>query len=86
MACHDVGEVPKRLRCVAFGTDVNVNAAASCGIALGSGSAQAANQFLQGFHVGVGQDRGDHLALFAVRPCDADILLEFPFASALVPG
>ena len=86
VACHDVCEVSERLGRVPLGTNVDVNTAASGGIAFCSGFAEAANQLLQGLHVGVGQDRGDHLALFAVRPCDADILLEFPLASALIPS
>lgn len=86
VACHDVCEVPKGLGRVPLGTDMNVNAAAPCGIAFGSSFAQVANQLLQGFHVSVGEDRRDHLAFFAVRSCDADILLEFPLASALIPS
>ena len=86
VACHDVCEVPKGLGRVPLGTDMNVNAAAPCGIAFGSSFAQVANQLLQGFHVSVGEDRRDHLAFFAVRSCDADVLLEFPLASALIPS
>ena len=86
VACHDVGEVSKGLGRMPLGTDVNVNAAASCGIAFRSSFAQAADQLLQGVHVGVGEDRRDHLALFAVRSRDADILLKFPFPSALIPS
>ena len=86
VACHDVGEVSQCLGRVPLGTDVDVNTAASGGIAFCSGFAEAANQLLQGFHVGVGQDRRDHLAFLALRSCDADILLEFPFPSVCVPG
>ncbi len=85
MACHDVGEVPKRLGRVSLSSDVDVNAASPCGIAFRSGFAHAANQFLQGLHVGVGQNRRDHFAFLAVGSRDADILLKFPFPSTLVP-
>ena len=86
VACHDVGEISKGLGRVSVGADVNVNAAASCGVALGSCFAKAADQLLQNFHVGVGEDRRDHLVFFAVRSCDADVLLEFPFPASFVPG
>ena len=36
MACHDVGQVPKGLRRVALGSDVDVYATTSCCVALGS--------------------------------------------------
>ncbi len=86
VACHDVGEVSERLGRVPLGADVDVNTAASGGIAFRSGFAEAANQLLQGFHVSAGEDRRDHLAFFAVRARDADVLLEFPLASALIPS
>ena len=86
MACHDVCEVSERLGRVPLGTDVDVNTAASCGITFCSGFAEAANQLLQGLHVNVGEDRRDHLAFLAVRARDADVLLEFPLASALIPS
>ena len=85
MACHDVCKVAQRLRGVSLGPDVNVNSAAAGSVALGSGSAQAADELLQGVHVGVGEDRGDHLALLAVRPRDAAVPLEFPLAAVRVP-
>ena len=37
-------------------------------------------------HVGVGEDRRDHLALFAVRPLDAHVPLELPLAALGIPG
>ena len=86
VACHDVGEVSERLGRVPLGADVDVNTAASCGITFCSGFAEAANQLLQGLHVNVGEDRRDHLAFLAVRARDADVLLEFPLASALIPS
>lgn len=86
VACHDVCKISKGLVCVSLGTDVNVDSAASGRIAFGSCLAQAANQLLQGLHVSVGEDRRDHLAFLAVRARDADVLLEFPLASALIPS
>ena len=86
MAGHDVGQVPQALRGVALGSDVDVDSAAPGGVALGPGLAQVPDQPLEEVHVGVGQDRGDHLALLAVRPVNADVLLEFPLAALGVPG
>ena len=76
----------KNLGGVAFGPDVDVDPAASGVVALGSGLAQPPYQFLQGLHVGVGEDGGDHLALFAVRPIDAHVPLELPLAALGIPG
>ena len=86
MACHDVGQVPKGLRRVALGSDVDVDSAAPGGVALCSGLAEAAAQLLQGFNVLVAEDRGDQFALFAVRSLDADVSLEFPLAAGGIPS
>ena len=86
MARHDVGEVAEGLRGVSIRSDVDVDSASSGGVALGSGVAKLADEFLKGVHVLVGKDRGDHLALFAVGSVDADVLLEFPLAALAVPG
>ena len=86
VACHDVGQVAEGLRCVAFGTDVDVDPASSGGIALGSGLAKAADEFLQGFHVGVGQDWGDQFAFLVVGSRDADVSLEFPLPTLGIPS
>ena len=85
VACHDVGEVPEALRCVACRADVDVDPAASCRVALCSGLPQPSYQLLQGFDVVVGKDRGDHLAFLCVWSGDADVPLEFPFAVLIVP-
>ena len=71
---------------MSLGADVDVDAAAAGGIALGSGLAESANQLLQGFDVGVGQDGGDQFAFLAVGAADADILLKFPFPPLDIPG
>ena len=86
VAGHDVRQVAEGLGGVALGPDVDVDSASPGGVALGSGLAQPPYQFLQGLHVGVGEDGGDHLALFAVRPRDAHVLLELPLAALDIPG
>ena len=85
VAGHDVGQVAQGLRGVALGANVDVNSAAPGGVAFGTRSAKPPNQLLQGFHVGVCQDRGDQLAFFAVRAGNGNILLKFPLASLAVP-
>ena len=69
VAGHDVCQVAERLRRMAFGSDMDVNTAASGGIALCSCVAQLPDQFLQCFHIRVSQDRSNHFAFFAIRPC-----------------
>ena len=61
---------------MAFGSDVDVDSAASRVVALGSGSSQASHQLLQGLDVVVVKDRGDHLAFLAVRSGDGNVPLE----------
>ena len=86
MACHNVGEVSKCGGRVAVCSDMNVNAAAIVGVADRSGFAKDADKLLQGVHVLVAEDGADHLALFAVRSGNADILLEFPLPALAVPS
>ena len=62
---------------MALRSDVDVDPAASCRVALGSCSSEASHQLLQGFDVVVGKDRGDHLAFLCVWSGDADVPLEF---------
>ena len=83
---HDVDQIAEGLRGVAFGTDVDVNTAASGGVALCPSLTQLADQLLQKLHVCVGEDRSDHFAFFIVGTLDADILLEFPFPALGVPS
>ncbi len=85
MAGHDVDQVPKGLRGVAFRSDVDVDSAASGGIALCPSLAQLADQFLQKFHICVGEDRGDQFAFFIIIAMNADILLELPFPPLGIP-
>ena len=86
VARHDVGQVAQGLRGVALSSDVNVNSAAAGRVAFCSGLAELADQLLQGVHVCVGEDRGDHLAFVSVVTVDADIALEFPFVVLCIPG
>ena len=86
VACYDVGQVPQAPRGVAFGADVDVDPASPGGVAFGPSLPQPPHQLLESVHVIVGEDWGNQLALFAVRPVDADILLEFPFAALGIPG
>ena len=91
MCGHDVHQVPQGLGVVvpavqALEADVNMHPAASGRAALHPGVAELPEEFLEGFHVGVGQDRGDQFALFVVRSSDAHVPLEFPFPALCVPG
>lgn len=86
VARHDVGEVPKALRCVALRSDVDVDSASSGGVAFRSCVSELPAKLLQGFDIPVGQDRGDQFAFLLVRPCDGNILLEFPLAPIRIPS
>ena len=85
MACHDVRQVAQGFRVVAVCSDVDVNSAHSCGVALGAFVAKLAAKFLEAFNVCPGKDRGYQFALLIVRSGDAYVLLEFPFAALRVP-
>ena len=86
VAGHDVRQVAQALGRVALGPDVDVDSAASGGIALGPGLPQPPDQPLEGVHVGVGEDRCHHLALLIVRALDAAVPLELPLAALDIPG
>ena len=66
-------------------SDVDVNSASPCCIALGSCLAKSSDKFLQAFHVLVFKDWRYQFAFFAVRSCNTDILLEFPFSAVRIP-
>ena len=86
VACHEVGKVSKRLRRVAAFADVDVHAAHMGGVALCSCMAQSAQKFLQALDVFVVQDGRDQFGLLgAASGFDADVALEFPLASLVVP-
>lgn len=86
VARHDVGKVPKALRRVSLRPDVDVDPAPSGGVALGSSVSKLSAKLLQGFNVPVGQDRSDQFAFLLIRPCDGNVLLEFPLAPLCVPS
>ena len=86
MACHDVSQVPQRLRCVTVGSNVDVDSAAPIGIAFGPSLTKLADQALQKLDVLVPEDRGNQFALLGFRPLDADVPGEFPLAALGVPG
>ena len=86
MACHQVGKVSECLRRVAALADVDVHAAHVGGVALRSRVAQSSQKFLQAFDVFVVQDGRDQFGLFGTASgFDADVALEFPLASLVVP-
>ena len=86
VACHQVGKVAEGLRRVVGFADVDVDSAHMVGVAFRSLVPQPPEEFLQGFDVGVGQNRRDQFGLFAVAPClDAHVPLEFPLAAFAVP-
>mgnify|MGYP001695027541 CR=1 FL=1 len=86
VACHQVGKVSECLRRVAALADVDVHAAHMGGVALCSCMAQSAQKFLQGRDVLVAEDGRDQFGLLrAAGGIDANVALEFPFASLSVP-
>ena len=86
VTCHQVGKVAEGLRRVVGFADVDVDSAHMVGVAFRSLVPQPPEEFLQGFNVGVGQNRRDQFGLFAVVPrLDAHVPLEFPLASLVVP-
>ena len=85
MACHYVCEVSQALRRVTLGTDVNVNSAAPCRVALCTRFPKSADKLLQGFNIFVGENRGNHFAFLAVGSRNAHVLLELPLATLAVP-
>ena len=85
VACHQVCKVSEGLCGVSVRSDVNVYSAASCCIAFRSCLAKFSDEFLQGFDVAVGEDRGYQFALFAVGSVNAHVFLEFPLSAVCVP-
>ena len=59
---------------MAVRTNVNVNSAPSGRIALCPGVAELPDEFLQGVHVLVAEDRGDQFAFLIIGTGDADVL------------
>lgn len=85
VACHDVGQIAEGLGGVAFGSNVDVNTAASGGVALYSCMAELAAKLLKGFDIGVSQNRGDQFASLFVGAVDAGVPGEFPFPTLCIP-
>ena len=86
VACHQVGKVSECLRRVAALADVDVYAAHVGGVALRSRVAQPPQKFLQSLDVFVVQDGRDQFGLFGTASgFDADVALEFPLVSLVVP-
>ena len=86
VACHQVGKVSECLRRVVVLADVDVHAAHVGGVALCSRVAQSPQKFLQSLDVFVAQDgRYQFGLLCAASSFDADVALEFPLASLVVP-
>lgn len=68
---HDVHKVADCLCGVVAFTDMNVDSASAAWAALCSCLSEQSDNFLQGFNVVVGEDRGDQFAFFCVRSVDA---------------
>ena len=85
VACHDVGEVSKGLGAVFAQADVDVDSAHMGGVALRSGVAEVADDFLQILYVAVVEDRRSHLRfLFIAVGVDAGVSGDFPFPALIV--
>ena len=85
MTCHNVCKVSQALRRVTLGAYVNVNSAAPCRVALCARFPKSADKLLQGFHILVGEDWGNHFAFLAVGSRNAHVLLKLPLATLAVP-
>ncbi len=85
VACHDVGEVAKCLGAVFAQADVDVDSAHMGGVALRSGVAEVADDFLQILNVAVVEDRRSHLRfLFIAVGVDAGVSGDFPFPALVI--
>ena len=81
---HDVHKVADGLCGVVAFANVNVDSASAAWAALCACLSEQPDDFLQGFDVVVGEDRGDQFAFFCVRSVDAHVPLEFPNPALLV--
>lgn len=85
VACHDVGEVSKGLGAVFAQADVDVDSAHMGGVALRSGVAEVADDFLQILNVTVVEDRRSHLRFLLIAgSVDAGVSGDFPFPALVV--
>ena len=85
VACHDVGEVAEGLGAVFAQSDVDVDSAHMGGVALRSGVAKVADDFLQILNVAVVEDRRSHLRFLLIAvSVDAGVSGDFPFPALVV--
>jgi hypothetical protein len=85
VACHDVGEVAEGLGAVFAQSDVDVDSAHMGGVALRSGVAEVANDFLQILNVAVVENRRSHLRFLLIAvSVDAGVSGDFPFSALVV--
>lgn len=85
VACHDVCEVAECLGAVFAQADVDVDSAHMGGVALRSGVAEVADDFLQILNVAVVEDRRSHLRfLFIAVGVDAGVSGDFPLPALVV--
>ena len=86
VARHEVREVADGLRRVSVLADVDVDAAGVRGVAFRPGAAELPQELLELRDVLVAEDGRHELRLLAAVGVDADVPLEFLFASLPVPG
>ena len=85
VACHDVGKVAEGLGAMFTQSDVDVDSAHMGRVALRSGVAEVADDFLQILNVAVAEDGRSHLGLFFIAVgVDAGVSGDFPFPALVV--
>lgn len=85
VACHDVGKVAEGLGAMLTQSNVNVDSAHMGRVALRSGVAEVADDFLQILNVAVAEDGRSHLGLFFIAvSVDAGVSGDFPFPALIV--
>lgn len=85
VACHDVGKVAEGLGAMFAQSDVDVDSAHMGRVALRSGAAEVADDFLQILNVTVAEDGRSHLGLFFIAiGVDAGVSGDFPFPALVV--
>ena len=84
MRRHDVHQITQALRRVVALADVDVHAASAGGTALRACVPKLSGNLLEGLYVVICKNRCDQLALFAVRPFNAYVPLNFPHSAEVV--
>ena len=85
VACHDVGKVAEGLGAMLTQSNVNVDSAHMGRVALRSGVAEVADDFLQILNIAVAEDGRSHLGLFFIAVgVDAGVSGDFPFPALVV--